>query len=253
MPVAKKKLTAVGFAHLADDQVGKPYVLGAEASASDPNPPKFDCSELVEWLYARSGNKITDLAAAQYDVTKEVAGSPKVGDLVFLRNNPARHNGIGHVAVLTSQLANGDWRIIEARGRAYGVVRSTLSYWKQRNHYAGLRRLPSFELASAPKPKPIGKEPEFPLPSHYFFGPASGPDKSVSGTYGRKFKGRLDREWLKVWQTQAKKLGFYTGAIDGEYGPKTKAAAKAVQKRAGLSRTGLIGDKTWYAAWRPAK
>lgn len=95
----------------------------------------------------RSGNRITDLAAAQYNVTKKVTGSPKVGDLVFLRNNPARSNGIGHVAVLTKKLSNGDWRVIEARGRASGVVRTTLSYWKKRRYYAGLRRLSSFVLA----------------------------------------------------------------------------------------------------------
>jgi peptidoglycan hydrolase-like protein with peptidoglycan-binding domain len=71
-----------------------------------------------------------------------------VGDLVFLRNNPARSNGIGHVAILTKKLSNGDWRIIEARGRADGVVRTTLSYWKQRSYYAGLRRLTSFALSN---------------------------------------------------------------------------------------------------------
>ncbi|MGC3992730.1 MAG: peptidoglycan-binding protein [Propionicimonas sp.] len=140
-------MTAAQFAALADDQVGKPYVLGAEAAITNPDPAKFDCSELVQWLFGRSGNPITDLAASQYNVTKKVSGSPKVGDLVFLRNNPARSNGIGHVAVLTKKLSNGDWRIIEARGRAYGVVRTTLSYWKQRSYYAGLRRYSSFVLA----------------------------------------------------------------------------------------------------------
>ncbi|MFT3971648.1 MAG: peptidoglycan-binding protein [Micropruina sp.] len=141
------KMTSTQFAQVADDQVGKPYVLGAEASASDPSPRKFDCSELVEWLYARSGNRITDLAAWQYNATKKVSGSPKVGDLVFLRNNPARSNGIGHVAIVTGKLDNGGWRVIEARGRAYGVVRTTLSYWKNRKYYAGLRRQASFSLA----------------------------------------------------------------------------------------------------------
>ena len=140
-------LTAPGFASLADAQVGKPYVLGAETTPYQTDPPKFDCSELVEWVYARSGNKITDLAASQYQVTKPVTDAPKAGDLVFLRNNPARFNGIGHVAMLTKKLSNGDWRIIEARGRDYGVVRSTLSYWKQRSYYAGLRRYSSLKLA----------------------------------------------------------------------------------------------------------
>ncbi|MBI5028021.1 MAG: C40 family peptidase, partial [Actinobacteria bacterium] len=141
-------MTASQFGKLALAQVGKPYVLGAEAAISNPNPPKFDCSELVQWLFGRSGNPITDLAAAQYNVTRKVSGSPATGDLVFLRNNPARSNGIGHVAVLTKKLSNGDWEVVEARGRAYGVVKTTLSYWKNRSYYAGLRRYPSFVLAN---------------------------------------------------------------------------------------------------------
>lgn len=142
-------MTASQFAKLAEAQVGKPYVLGAEAAISNPDPAKFDCSELVQWLFGRSGNEITDLAAAQYNVTKKVpAGtSPKPGDLVFLRNNPARSNGIGHVAVVTKKKADGGWEVIEARGRAYGVVKTTLAYWKQRSYYAGLRRYAKFVLA----------------------------------------------------------------------------------------------------------
>jgi peptidoglycan hydrolase-like protein with peptidoglycan-binding domain len=134
------KLSAAQFAKLAEAQIGKAYVLGAEASIDNNNPKAFDCSELVQWLYGRSGNPITDLAASQYNVTSKVSGTPKPGDLVFLRNNPARANGIGHVAVVTKKLSSGDWEIIEARGRKYGVVKTTLSYWKARSYYAGLRR-----------------------------------------------------------------------------------------------------------------
>ncbi len=136
------KMTAAQFANLAAAQVGKPYVLGAEAAIANADPAKFDCSELVEWLFGRSGNPITDLAAYQYNATKAVGkgNAPKAGDLVFLRNNPARSNGIGHVAVVTKKLSSGDWQVIEARGRAYGVVKTTLGYWKSRSYYAGLRR-----------------------------------------------------------------------------------------------------------------
>ncbi len=134
------KLSSSQFTKLAEAQVGKKYILGAEVALSNNNPKAFDCSELVQWLFGRSGNPITDLAASQYNATSKVTGSPKTGDLVFLRNNPARSNGIGHVAVVTKKLSNGDWEIIEARGHAYGVVKTTLSYWKGRSYYAGLRR-----------------------------------------------------------------------------------------------------------------
>lgn len=64
------------------------------------------------------------------------------------------------MAVLTQKLSNGDWRIIEARGKASGVVATTLSYWKTRKHYTGIRRLTGFKLAStpAPSPAPVGKD-----------------------------------------------------------------------------------------------
>ena len=144
-------MTAAQFAVLAEAQVGKPYVLGAEAAVTNADPAKFDCSELVEWLFGRSGNPITDLAASQYNVTKAVSrsSSPKAGDLVFLRNNPARSNGIGHVAIVTKKLDSGDWEVIEARGRAYGVVKTTLGYWKQRSYYAGMRRYSKLVFANS--------------------------------------------------------------------------------------------------------
>lgn len=139
-------LTAADFAGLLDAQVGKPYILGAEASINNSDPKAFDCSELVEWAYGLNGTPIGDLAASQYDKTLPVFGSPKVGDLVFLKNNARRWNRVGHVAILTKKLSNGDWRIIEARGSNYGVVRSTLSYWKTRAWYTGVRRFPGFAL-----------------------------------------------------------------------------------------------------------
>jgi peptidoglycan hydrolase-like protein with peptidoglycan-binding domain len=139
------RMTASQYAALAEEQVGKPYVLGANG------PAQFDCSSLVIYLNNKSGafRMGDDTASGLYNRSRRVTGSPQVGDLVFLRNNPARANGIGHTAVLTKKLPGGEWRIIEARGRAYGVVRSTLSFWKQRSYYAGLRRLPALSFATS--------------------------------------------------------------------------------------------------------
>ncbi|HEY3547710.1 MAG TPA: glucosaminidase domain-containing protein, partial [Propionicimonas sp.] len=138
-------MTAAQYADLAEAQVGKPYRLGANG------PGVFDCSSLVIWLNNQSGayRMGDDTAAGMYNRSRAVGGSPAVGDMVFLRNNPARANGIGHMAVLTKKLPSGDWRIIEARGRAYGVVRSTLSFWKKRSYYAGLRRFSKITFANS--------------------------------------------------------------------------------------------------------
>lgn len=97
-----------------------------------------------------------------------------------------------------------------------------------------------------------GVAPKFPLPAGYYFGPKEPTSnaRAVSGYFGRKFSGETDRTWLKLWQTQAKKAGIYTGQIDGLYGPATATAARAVQQRKKLTVDGLIGADTWPAVWQ---
>ena len=148
--------TAAEYAALAAKQVGKRYVLGQPVPYKGGNPSAHDCSGLIIWLNNQTGAFVMgdDTAAGLYNRSKAVKGEPAVGDCVYLRNNPARSNGIGHVAVLTQKLSNGDWRIIEARGKSSGVVATTLSYWKTRKYYAGVRRLVGFKLAATPKPTP---------------------------------------------------------------------------------------------------
>jgi peptidoglycan hydrolase-like protein with peptidoglycan-binding domain len=43
------------------------------------------------------------------------------------------------------------------------------------------------------------------------------------------------------------KAGFYTGAIDGKIGPKTKKAIVDFQKANGLKADGKVGPRTWAA------
>lgn len=151
-----KLFTAAEFGELFASYVGLPYVLGQPVPHKGGKLKAADCSGMIIHGLNASGAfpMGDDTAAGLYNRSKAVAGEPAVGDLVFLKNNPARSNGIGHVAVLTAKLSNGDWRIVEARGRAAGVVNTTLSYWKTRKHYAGIRRLPGFRLATTPAPSP---------------------------------------------------------------------------------------------------
>jgi peptidoglycan hydrolase-like protein with peptidoglycan-binding domain len=46
-------------------------------------------------------------------------------------------------------------------------------------------------------------------------------------------------------QTQLQKLGFLTGAIDGDFGKATEAAVKDAQSRYGLKPNGIVGGGTW--------
>ncbi|MFA6079592.1 MAG: peptidoglycan-binding protein [Candidatus Omnitrophota bacterium] len=46
-------------------------------------------------------------------------------------------------------------------------------------------------------------------------------------------------------QSALKNAGFYSGAIDGKIGPKTKKAIQEFQAAKGLTVDGKVGPKTW--------
>ena len=49
---------------------------------------------------------------------------------------------------------------------------------------------------------------------------------------------------VRTVQTKLKNWGYYTGAVDGIYGPKTVAAVKYFQRKNGLAEDGVVGAKT---------
>lgn len=64
--------------------------------------------------------------------------------------------------------------------------------------------------------------------------------KSSDGTCGPGDYGEV----VKKVQKKLKKLGYYTGTIDGDYGNGTKTAVKNFQKRNGLTANGTVNKKT---------
>lgn len=54
----------------------------------------------------------------------------------------------------------------------------------------------------------------------------------------------LTTSQTKTVQTKLKQWGYYTGAVDGIYGPKTKEAVKYFQRKNGLTVDGIVGKKT---------
>ena len=49
---------------------------------------------------------------------------------------------------------------------------------------------------------------------------------------------------VKTVQTKLKNWGYYTGSVDGIYGPKTVSAVKYFQRVNGLTQDGIVGAKT---------
>ena len=95
-----------------------------------------------------------------------------------------------------------------------------------------------------PAPKPAKpKAPAYPLPAGYYYGPASGPNESVSGKYPHNYQpGWIDG--LRRWQRQ---MGI---TDDGLWGPEVARTAKALKKRKGLKSTdGNVGRQAWKAAF----
>lgn len=241
--------TPTTFRQRALSFVGLPYILGAEFDSSFPSadkPRALDCSELTETLCRENGTPLGDLAAAQYDKTIAVTGEIRVGDLVFLRNNKARWNGIGHVAVITHDLGNGDWEIVEARGSKSGVVVTTLSYWRTRPAYTGVRRFPAFSLL-----------PELAAPLSVVIStpePTPSPAPSASGlpllkvTSPKLMRSELIR---KLQRFAIQNFGSYAhvleraGGADGAYGDGTRKWVAEFQRRVGLDDDGVVGPNTW--------
>ncbi len=54
----------------------------------------------------------------------------------------------------------------------------------------------------------------------------------------------LTTSQIKTVQTKLKRWGYYTGNVDGIYGPKTISAVKFFQRRNGLTADGIVGTNT---------
>ena len=47
-------------------------------------------------------------------------------------------------------------------------------------------------------------------------------------------------------------MGNRPGAIDGDFGPRTKASVKAFQTWGGVASDGIVGDRTWSVSLHAA-
>jgi peptidoglycan hydrolase-like protein with peptidoglycan-binding domain len=54
---------------------------------------------------------------------------------------------------------------------------------------------------------------------------------------------------VRTWQQQMSRRGWRI-AVDGIFGPQTQSVARRFQREKGLRPDGLVGRRTWAAAWR---
>jgi cell wall-associated NlpC family hydrolase len=107
---------------------GVPYRLGGD------DPSGFDCSGLVQYVFAQNGRRVARVVAEQYGEGRPVTRREvQPGDLVFFATSGRR---VSHVGI-----AIGGGQFVHAPS-SRGVVRVEsldAAYWSR--HYAGARRV----------------------------------------------------------------------------------------------------------------
>lgn len=232
--------TPQGMVAWALTQAGDPYILGAEASPSNPNPAAFDCSELVEWACARAGVTFVDGAYNQYAACKRAGKLISIGEalftpgaLLFVAKCGACGGGNGnHVAI-----SQGNGKTIEARGRKYGVGEfpATNRSWT----HAGL--VPGFSYGDR---TPIGKTPSNSAAIANFLKAVNLQTRFCSNVTLKK--GIKAQECVNLIQIRLKVLG-YPVTVNGNFDTATQAAVQKFQKRSRLKPDGKVDKATWKA------
>src|SRR5690606_20637600 len=145
------------------------------------------------------------------------------GDIVFF-DFPGAPNRVSHVGIVESVNSDGSVNTIEfnTSGSGGGDQRNgrVVARKRRKAYIVGFGRPAYANAPSTPKPP------------------------TQSAGYDN---GSFSRDQIRSTQTDLKKLGYYTGELDGLRGPKTVSAIKAFQSDNKLSVDGWPGPKTQAA------
>lgn len=100
-------------------KIGRPYVWGAKGEGD-----KFDCSGLTYAAWKAQGVDVPASTGVwkQGKKTKVEKDKGQPGDVIILNTNgPSK----GHAMMITANLGDGKYKVVEAKGKKYGVVEST--------------------------------------------------------------------------------------------------------------------------------
>lgn len=120
--------TNIEFVDLALTQAGDRYVFGAEASADDPNPDAFDCSELIEWVGRRldvdpripDGSWYQARHVRQHSTEVSIPDALATRGALLFKFSSSPYSG-GRPSSAHVAISLGDGRTMEARSSRHGV------------------------------------------------------------------------------------------------------------------------------------
>lgn len=214
--------TADALCRLMLSQAGDPYVFGYEVRLDDPNPPAFDCSEVLEWAAAQlhvmpkmpdgSWNQATHIRDHGLLLPVDTAIGTRGAVLFKFSSSPfeGTRPSMAHVAV-----SLGDGRTIEAKPSGVGV------YPAIGRGFTHAGRVPGIDYSGNPQ----------------------------GGAIQRGDKGPEVRAW------QLALLAFRSAILpkfgaDGDFGAETEEATKTFQSAMGLPPTGVVGPEAREAMQR---
>jgi hypothetical protein len=239
--------TAKGLVEYAKAQLGKPYWYGTFGQAASKvlyNQKKNQYPDYYEWAYGGETEKVHDCVGLIKGYLW--CDNPKDNTPVYNRAQDLSANGMRNVCTISGSISSlpdvagvlvfmnhhvgvyiGNGEVIEARGHAYGVVKTKLvnrawTHWGycpyvtyeknvviNTNHSANIN-------ANNSKIDTVVEVQKW-LNSNYSSG------LNTDNIYGRKTKAAL----VKALQ---KEVGFTGKDVDGIYGEKTNAAIKNLRK-----------------------
>ena len=188
----------------------------AVAAGCEKTCRAFDCSGLgMYWLYNVKKIYKSDMTAnGMKGKCKALTKAQlKRGDWVFRVYKSGSKKGTAyHIGYVVDDKLN----VIEAKGRAYGVVKSKFdsSYWDA----YGRPEVFKDEIEKEPEPKVF--------------------------IFTRLLKKGVKGEDVKKLQELLNKAGGYNLAADGDFGSKTDKAVRSFQKTKGLTVDGKAGKNT---------
>ena len=117
------------------EQLGKPYVFGAECVPGMLKIKRADCSEISQMAYAYIGIKIPDGSNNQFNTSVRLPNdNARLGDLGFFKREGAE--ATHHVGIIFN-----DYYVFEARGNPYNrIILRPRRRWEKWKDFTGWRR-----------------------------------------------------------------------------------------------------------------